>query len=67
MAQKENVKVTFEDSTNNSAVLFIELDKDTKEMNVRTKFYSEKEWAESADCSTAQGVALWILSLMENK
>ena len=67
MAQKENVKVTFEDSTNNNAVLFIELDKDTKEMNVRAKFYPEKEWAESADYSTAQSVALWILSLMENK
>lgn len=60
------VKVTFEDSTDSKATLFVTIDEESREMTMKAKFEPDIDWEDSSTASKAQKVAVWLLTKLES-
>lgn len=60
------VKVTFEDTTDNKATLLVTIDEESREMNMKIKFEPELDWLDSSPASPAQKFAVWLLNKLES-
>ena len=60
------VKVTFEDSTDSKATLFVTIDEESREMTMKAKFEPEIDWEDSSTASPAQKFAVWLLNKLES-
>lgn len=64
--KNNEVKVTFEDSTDNKATLLVTIDEESREMNMKIKFEPEIDWLDSSPASPAQKFAVWLLDRLES-
>ena len=60
------VKVTFEDTTDNKATLLVTIDEESREMNMKIKFEPELDWLDLSPASPAQKFAVWLLNKLES-
>ena len=61
------VKVTFEDSTDSKATLFVTIDEESREMTMKAKFEPEIDWKDLDSASYAHKFAVWMLNKFEKK
>lgn len=63
---KNEVKMTFEDSTDSKATLLITIDKESKEITMKAKFEPEIDWEDSSTASEAQKFAVWLFNKLKS-
>lgn len=60
------VTVTFEDSTDSKAKLFVTIDEESKQMTMKMNFEPAIDWEDSSTASPAQKFAVWLLEQLKS-